>query len=44
MKSPLILGNDIPNMSNATLSVLSNREAISVNQDPLGIIKAVCFR
>jgi hypothetical protein len=37
MKSPLILGNDIPNMSNATLSVLANREAISVNQDPLGI-------
>jgi hypothetical protein len=37
MKSPLILGNDIPNMSNATLSVLANTEAIAVSQDPLGI-------
>jgi len=37
MKSPLILGNDIPNISTATLSVLANTDAISVNQDPLGV-------
>ena len=37
MKAPLILGNDIPDESSATFGVISNREAISVNQDPLGI-------
>jgi len=37
MKAPLILGNDITTMSAATLSVLSNAEAIAVNQDPLGV-------
>jgi hypothetical protein len=37
MKSPLILGNDIPNETPATLSVLSNAEAIAVNQDAWGI-------
>ena len=37
MKAPLLLGNDIPNESSATLGVISNKEAIVVNQDPLGI-------
>jgi alpha-galactosidase len=37
LKAPLILGNDIPNESSATLSVLSNAAAIAVNQDPLGV-------
>jgi hypothetical protein len=37
MKAPLILGNDIPNESAATLSVLSNAEAVAVNQDALGV-------
>lgn len=37
MKAPLILGNDIPDESSATYSVVSNAAAISVNQDPLGV-------
>lgn len=37
MKAPLILGNDIPNMNNETLAVLSNADAIAINQDALGI-------
>ena len=37
MKAPLILGNNIPKMDSATLSVLANAEAIAVNQDALGI-------
>jgi hypothetical protein len=37
MKAPLILGNDIPNETPATLSVLSNVEAVAVNQDALGV-------
>lgn len=37
LKSPLVLGNDIPNESPATLGVLSNAEAIAVNQDPWGV-------
>jgi len=37
LKAPLIIGNDIRNMSSATLSILSNKEIIAVNQDPLGV-------
>lgn len=37
MKAPLLLGNNIPKISNATLNVLLNKYAISVNQDGLGI-------
>jgi hypothetical protein len=37
MKSPLILGNDIPNMDAATLGVLANAEAIAVSQDAWGV-------
>lgn len=37
MKAPLLMGNDIPNMSPATLSVLSNAEAIAISQDALGV-------
>lgn len=34
MKAPLVLGNDLSSsLDNATLSVISNRDAISVNQD-----------
>ena len=36
MASPLIAGNDLRGMSPATIAVLTNREAIAVNQDPLG--------
>jgi len=36
-KAPLIIGCDVTKMSAATLSTLTNREVIAVNQDPLGV-------
>jgi alpha-galactosidase len=36
MAAPLILGNDLANMSSTTLTLLSNAEVIAVDQDPLG--------
>ncbi|OSD06021.1 glycoside hydrolase family 27 protein [Trametes coccinea BRFM310] len=36
VKSPLILGNDITNMSNDTLTIITNDALIAVNQDPNG--------
>ena len=35
-KAPLLIGCDVTKMSAATLSTLTNPEAIAVNQDPLG--------
>lgn len=37
LASPLIMGNDLREMDEATLKTLSNSEVISVNQDKLGI-------
>ena len=37
MAAPLILGNDLTSMSAETLSVITNKEVIAINQDPLGI-------
>ncbi len=37
MAAPLIAGNDIANMDEATRSILTNREVIAVDQDPLGV-------
>lgn len=37
MASPLIAGNDLRNMSRQTLEILTNRDVIAVDQDPLGI-------
>ncbi|KAI7758188.1 hypothetical protein M8C21_006517, partial [Ambrosia artemisiifolia] len=37
MKSPLLIGCDIRNMTAETFEILSNKEVIAVNQDPLGI-------
>lgn len=37
MASPLILGNDIRNMSEETKAIILNREAIAINQDKLGV-------
>ena len=37
MASPLIAGNDLRKMSASTIQILTNLEAIGVNQDPLGI-------
>jgi hypothetical protein len=36
-KAPLIIGCDVTKMSAATLATLTNREAIAVNQDSLGV-------
>jgi alpha-galactosidase len=36
MASPLLCGNDIRNMNQATREILLNREIIAINQDPLG--------
>ena len=37
MKAVLLLGNDMAALDNATKSVVANKAAISINQDPLGI-------
>ena len=37
IKSPLILGNDIRNMTPDTLAILTNDEVIALNQDSLGV-------
>ena len=37
LAAPLIAGNDLTAMSEETCSILTNRGAIAVNQDPLGI-------
>jgi len=37
LAAPLIAGNDLRNMSKETIEILTNREAIAVNQDSLGI-------
>jgi len=37
MAAPLILGNDIRTMSRETLDILTNREAIAIDQDSLGV-------
>jgi alpha-galactosidase len=36
MAAPLIAGNDLRDMSAATQAILTNREVIAVDQDPLG--------
>ncbi|KAI0803037.1 alpha-galactosidase [Irpex lacteus] len=36
LKSPLILGNDVTNMTNETLSIITNQAIIDVNQDANG--------
>ncbi|KAL5569623.1 hypothetical protein UlMin_026198 [Ulmus minor] len=37
MKAPLLVGCDIRNMTTETFEILSNKEVIAVNQDPLGV-------
>ena len=37
MASPLIAGNDIRKMNAATRSILTNKDAIAINQDVLGV-------
>jgi len=37
LAAPLISGNDLRNMSRQTLEILTSKEVIAVNQDPLGV-------
>lgn len=37
MAAPLILGNDLTTMSDETLNIILNKEAIAIDQDPLGV-------
>ena len=37
MAAPLIAGNDVANMDEATRAILLNKAVIAVNQDPLGV-------
>lgn len=37
MKAPLLLGNDLSRMGPLTLATITNRLALQINQDPLGI-------
>lgn len=37
MAAPLILGNDLLNMTDETLEILTNRDVIAIDQDTLGI-------
>ncbi|KAL3834764.1 hypothetical protein ACJIZ3_009500 [Penstemon smallii] len=37
MKSPLLVGCDVRNMTAETFEIISNEEVIAVNQDPLGV-------
>jgi alpha-galactosidase len=37
MAAPLILGNDICNMSEDTKAILLNKDVIAIDQDPLGV-------
>merc|ERR1719453_895164 len=37
MASPLVAGNDVRTMSEVTRDILTNKHAIAVNQDPLGL-------
>lgn len=37
MKAPLLIGCDIRNMTAETKEIISNKEVIAVNQDPLGV-------
>ncbi|XP_054798207.1 alpha-galactosidase 3 isoform X2 [Prosopis cineraria] len=37
MKAPLLIGCDVRNMTAETFEILSNKEVIAINQDPLGV-------
>ena len=37
LAAPLIAGNDLAHMSEATRAILTNREVIAIDQDPLGM-------
>jgi len=37
LAAPLLAGNDLPNMPPEILAILTNRDAIAIDQDPLGL-------
>ncbi|MED6208136.1 Alpha-galactosidase 3 [Stylosanthes scabra] len=37
MKAPLLIGCDVRNMTAETIEILTNKEVIDINQDPLGV-------
>ena len=37
LAAPLMAGNDLNNMSDDTRRILTNKEVIAIDQDPLGI-------
>ncbi|KAL8512334.1 hypothetical protein ACS0TY_018710 [Phlomoides rotata] len=37
MRAPLLVGCDVRNMTPETYEILTNEEAVAVNQDPLGV-------
>jgi len=37
LAAPLLAGNDLRNMSPATLEILTNKEVIAIDQDKLGV-------
>jgi len=37
MAAPLVAGNDFRRMTEATARILTNHEAIAIDQDPLGV-------
>jgi alpha-galactosidase len=43
LAAPLMTGNDLRNMSEETVSILTNREMVSIDQDTSGL-HAFCFR
>merc|ERR1712217_882241 len=44
MESPLIIGTDVTNMTANEIEILSNPEAIAINQDVLGLQAFVVWR
>lgn len=37
LAAPLLMSNDLRNLSSSARSILLNKEAIAINQDPLGM-------
>ncbi|KAI8927199.1 glycoside hydrolase superfamily [Entophlyctis helioformis] len=44
LKSPLILGNNVANMTKEIHEILGNKELIAINQDPLGLSASLAER
>lgn len=42
--APLIMGNDVRNLTGTARSILLNKDVIAINQDPLGGVSHTCSR